>query len=191
MSVSDALDFHRTNARTTDQQILCVFHSFDVPGFRQAQTMVFAINEINRNSNLLPNITLGYSLYDNCLKLAVGFRAALSLVSGSEQHFLLEDTCEGSPPVMGIVGDSSSTRSIAISSVLGLYRIPMVSFRTRYAFEKCENLIHRNVCTFKSHCEKEKKPVMPPVSSAGELLCHMFLPERAAEISILFQNDSK
>lgn len=102
--------------------------SFDVLGFRQAQTMAFAIDEINRNPHLLPNVTLGYSIYDNCVKLSIGFRAALSLISGEEQRFVLTDDCKGSPPVVGIVGDSSSTRSIAISTVLGLYQVPMVSF---------------------------------------------------------------
>ncbi|KAF7650702.1 hypothetical protein LDENG_00121810 [Lucifuga dentata] len=101
-------------------------HGFDVLGFRQTQTMAFAIDEINRNSNLLPNVTLGYSLYDNCVKLAVGFRAGLSLISGQEKQFTMDETCTGNPPVIGIVGDSSSTRSIAISSVLGLYKVPMV-----------------------------------------------------------------
>ena len=90
--------------------------------------MVFAIDEINKSTNLLPNVTLGYSLYDICVKLGIGFRAALSLVSGQEEQFILDKTCAGTPPVIGIVGDSSSTRSIAISSVLGLYRVPMVSF---------------------------------------------------------------
>ncbi len=89
--------------------------------------MAFAIDEINRNSNLLPNVTLGYSLYDNCVELAIAFRAALSLVSGQEKQFTLDETCVGNPPVLGIVGDSSSTHCIAISSVLGLYRVPMVS----------------------------------------------------------------
>uniref|UniRef100_A0A4W6FCC2 Receptor ligand binding region domain-containing protein n=1 Tax=Lates calcarifer TaxID=8187 RepID=A0A4W6FCC2_LATCA len=106
--------------------ILCV--SFDVSGFRQALTMAFAIDEINRNSNLLPNVTLGYSLYDNCFQLGIGFRAALSLVSGQEEQVILHETCVGNPPVLGIVGESSSTRSIAISTVLGLYRVPMVSY---------------------------------------------------------------
>ncbi|KAM9317855.1 LOW QUALITY PROTEIN: extracellular calcium-sensing receptor-like [Pholidichthys leucotaenia] len=88
--------------------------------------MAFAIDEINRDSNLLSNVTLGYSLFDNCLNLAIGFRAALSLASGQEKQIVLDDVCDGSPPVLGIVGDSSSTGSIAISTVLGLYRVPMV-----------------------------------------------------------------
>ncbi|XP_070826777.1 extracellular calcium-sensing receptor-like [Chaetodon trifascialis] len=102
-------------------------HGFDVLGFRRAQTMAFAIDEINRNSNLLPNVTLGYSLYDNCVKLGIGFRAALLLASGQEEQFVADNTCVGAPPVLGIVGDSSSTHSIAISTVYGLYRVPMVS----------------------------------------------------------------
>uniref|UniRef100_A0A3P9B501 Extracellular calcium-sensing receptor-like n=1 Tax=Maylandia zebra TaxID=106582 RepID=A0A3P9B501_9CICH len=101
---------------------------FNVQGFRLAQTMAFAVDEINNNSSLLPNVTLGYTLYDNCAELGIGFRGALSLVSGQEEQIILHNTCVGNPPVVGIVGDSSSTRSIAISSVLGLYRVPMVSY---------------------------------------------------------------
>nr|XP_046246200.1 extracellular calcium-sensing receptor-like [Scatophagus argus] len=108
------------------QQPTCL--GFDLIGFRRAQTMAFAIDEINRNSNLLPNVTLGYSLYDNCANPEIGFRAALSLVSGRDEQFMLDDTCVGTPPVVGIVGDSSSTHSIAISSVIGLYRVPLVSY---------------------------------------------------------------
>ncbi|KAG7235054.1 hypothetical protein INR49_003419, partial [Caranx melampygus] len=89
-------------------------------------TMVFAVDEINRNPNLLPNTTLGYSLYDNCGALVIGFRAALVLASGQEQQFLLQENCVGTPPVVGIVGDSYSTFSIATSNVLGLFRLPMV-----------------------------------------------------------------
>ncbi len=91
--------------------------------------MVFAVDEINRNSNLLPNVTLGYSLYDNCGALVIGFRAALVLASGQEEQFLLQENCLGTPPVIGIVGDSYSTFSIATSNVLGLFRLPMVRFR--------------------------------------------------------------
>ncbi|KAG7480152.1 extracellular calcium-sensing receptor-like [Solea senegalensis] len=103
-------------------------YGFDIVGFRLAQAMAFTIDEINRNSNLLPNVTLGYSLYDNCIQLGIGFRAALTLVSGQEEQVTIEENCVGTPPVLGIVGESSSTRSIAISTVLGLYSVPLVSY---------------------------------------------------------------
>uniref|UniRef100_A0A3P8VXP6 Extracellular calcium-sensing receptor-like n=1 Tax=Cynoglossus semilaevis TaxID=244447 RepID=A0A3P8VXP6_CYNSE len=112
----------------TSEPQLPTCYGFDIISFRQAQTMAFAIDEINRNPNLLPNLTLGYSLYDNCIHLAIGFSAALSLVNGQRKEISLEGTCEGNPPVLGIVGDSSSTRTIAISTVLGLYRVPLVSY---------------------------------------------------------------
>ncbi|XP_018526582.2 extracellular calcium-sensing receptor-like [Lates calcarifer] len=101
---------------------------FDPPGFRYVMTMAFAIEEINRNSNLLPNVTLGYSLYDNCASLGISFRTALSMASGQEEQFLLDETCVGAPPVLGIVGESFSTFTIAMSSVIGLYKLPMVSY---------------------------------------------------------------
>uniref|UniRef100_A0A672N3W8 Extracellular calcium-sensing receptor-like n=2 Tax=Sinocyclocheilus grahami TaxID=75366 RepID=A0A672N3W8_SINGR len=100
---------------------------FDMESFQQSQTMAFAIDEINKNPNLLPNITLGYHLYDNCVRLGMAFRAAISLISGTEKSFS-NLNCTGPPPVIGIVGDPSSTPSIAISSVLGLFRVPIVSY---------------------------------------------------------------
>ncbi|KAM4590215.1 extracellular calcium-sensing receptor-like [Fundulus diaphanus] len=105
-----------------------ICQGFDPPGFRHAMTMAFAIEEINKNPNLLPNVTLGYSLYDNCGTLVIGFSAALSLASGQEERFLPQEQCSGGPPVLGIVGDSFSTFSIATSDVIGLFRLPIVSY---------------------------------------------------------------
>nr|XP_046244982.1 extracellular calcium-sensing receptor-like [Scatophagus argus] len=108
------------------QQPIC--KGFDILGFRHAMSMAFAIEEINKNSNLLPNVTLGYSLYDNCGALVIGFSGSLSLASGRQEQFLLQQNCLGTPPVLGIVGDSYSTFSIAASIVLGLFRMPIVSY---------------------------------------------------------------
>ncbi|XP_026232657.1 extracellular calcium-sensing receptor-like [Anabas testudineus] len=118
------------------QQPTC--NGFDTLGFRDAMTMAFAIDEINKNSTLLPNLTLGYSLYDNCGALIIGLSGALSLASGQEEQFMLQENCIGSPPVLGIVGDSYSTFSIAISHILGLYKMPTVSY-----FATCSCLTDR------------------------------------------------
>ncbi|XP_066566351.1 extracellular calcium-sensing receptor-like [Amia ocellicauda] len=107
------------------EQLRC--ETFYFPAFQWAQTMVFAIEEINKDPALLPNITLGYRLYDNCVNLAVAFRAATALISGVGDTFT-NYSCTGTPPVLGIVGDPGSTNSIAISRMLGLFRVPLVSY---------------------------------------------------------------
>ncbi|XP_062409080.1 extracellular calcium-sensing receptor-like [Sardina pilchardus] len=117
--------FPEMSFRTKPENLQC--HEFNVDGFKRALTMVFAVQEINRNPNLLPDIKLGYQISDNCMRLDVAFRAATALVSGSEKYFSMRN-CTGSPPMLGIVGDPVSSHSIAISSVLGLFRVPMVSF---------------------------------------------------------------
>ncbi|XP_066566535.1 extracellular calcium-sensing receptor-like [Amia ocellicauda] len=88
--------------------------------------MAFAIEEINRDPALLPNITLGYRLYDNCVNLAGTFQAATALISGVGDTFT-DYSCTGTPPVLGIVGDPVSTNSISISRMLGLFNVPLVS----------------------------------------------------------------
>ena len=105
---------------------MCV--SLFIRGFRGIQAQAYAISEINRNPSLLPNVTLGYIIYDSCLTAEVEFRGAVSLLSGTEQHFELQESCAGSPPVLGIVGPGTSSSSIALSRITGLYRVPTVRF---------------------------------------------------------------
>uniref|UniRef100_A0A8C2YXT6 G-protein coupled receptors family 3 profile domain-containing protein n=1 Tax=Cyclopterus lumpus TaxID=8103 RepID=A0A8C2YXT6_CYCLU len=118
--------FSKLSFTSEPNQLSC--QGFGTAGFRHAMTMAFAIDEINKKPNLLPNVTLGYSLYDNCATLVIGFSAALLLASGQEEQFLLQEECLGTPPVLGIVGDSFSTFSIATSDVLGLFNLPIVSY---------------------------------------------------------------
>lgn len=45
--------------------------------------MVFTVEEINRNSNLLPGVKLGYRIMDSCDRIHTSLKAVLSLVSHS------------------------------------------------------------------------------------------------------------
>uniref|UniRef100_A0A8C5FAI9 Extracellular calcium-sensing receptor-like n=1 Tax=Gadus morhua TaxID=8049 RepID=A0A8C5FAI9_GADMO len=117
-----------------------ICYGFAPEAFRRAQTMAFAVNEINRNPKLLPNISLGYHLHNSCGNLGISLRAALSMTSGRGEPFQLNENCNGNPPVLGIVGDTSSTRTIAISSIVSLYRVPMVSY-----FATCSCLSDRRL----------------------------------------------
>ncbi|XP_072427840.1 extracellular calcium-sensing receptor-like [Chiloscyllium punctatum] len=91
------------------------------------QTMIFAIDEINRSKTLLPNTTLGYKIYDDCSSSAIASKAALALVNG-EQELIEYPECKGSSNVAAIIGCDISTSSIAAARAVGSFGIPMVSY---------------------------------------------------------------
>uniref|UniRef100_A0A4W6C0U8 Olfactory receptor C family, v1 n=1 Tax=Lates calcarifer TaxID=8187 RepID=A0A4W6C0U8_LATCA len=94
--------------------------------FRWAQTMRLAVDEINQSSELLPNYTLGYKIFDSCAYPLTGQRAALSVLNG-----LSEDdspTCSGASPLLAVIGESGSAQSIVVSRILQPFRIPMISY---------------------------------------------------------------
>ncbi|KAK7905206.1 hypothetical protein WMY93_017813 [Mugilogobius chulae] len=101
--------------------------SVDSRELRFAQAMIFAIEEINNSSTLLPGVTLGYQIHDSCASVPVAVQAAFHLVSGHVPEYHPHQRCSQSGMVMGIVGESGSTPSISISRVTRLFNIPQVS----------------------------------------------------------------
>ncbi|KAL2095681.1 hypothetical protein ACEWY4_007829 [Coilia grayii] len=94
--------------------------------FQFGQTLIFAVEEINNNTNLLPGITLGYKIYDACSSIILGIRSAMALMNGYGQT-LSDTSCQRPPAVQAIVGESGSTPTIGITSAVGPFSIPVVS----------------------------------------------------------------
>ncbi|KAE8628503.1 hypothetical protein XENTR_v10000051 [Xenopus tropicalis] len=88
--------------------------------YKQIRTFLFAIDEINRNPDLLPNITLGYRVYDSCgdPRLAIG--SALQILSGPG-NVVPNYSCRGKGEIAGFIGDQSSLTSLPIAQLLGVY----------------------------------------------------------------------
>ncbi|XP_072037386.1 metabotropic glutamate receptor 3-like [Amphiura filiformis] len=119
--------------------------------------MVFTIERVNANITLLPNISIGFDIYDSCSYDAVALQASLQMVplvvstsvsvvsrSGSVvttsasvvntsasvagTSTFVCNVSEEAPAVIGMVGAQRSSSTMQAALVLGRYQIPQVSF---------------------------------------------------------------
>uniref|UniRef100_A0A3B4ECQ5 G-protein coupled receptors family 3 profile domain-containing protein n=1 Tax=Pygocentrus nattereri TaxID=42514 RepID=A0A3B4ECQ5_PYGNA len=92
-------------------------------------SLLHEIREINNRTDLLPGITLGYHIYDACSEVPMAVKVAFQFANGMEPFFNDTDSCSKSAAaaVPALVGDSTSTTSISMTRILGLFGIPQVS----------------------------------------------------------------
>ncbi|MED6257248.1 hypothetical protein ATANTOWER_016316 [Ataeniobius toweri] len=123
---------------------------FNFRGFRWLQAMVFAIEEINNSSNLLPNITLGYRIFDTCNTVSKALEATLSFVAQNKIDSLnLDEFCNCTdhiPSTIAVVGAAGSAVSTAVANLLGLFYIPQVSI---WSVGLKQNSLIQLICEFK------------------------------------------
>uniref|UniRef100_A0A8C2YXH9 G-protein coupled receptors family 3 profile domain-containing protein n=1 Tax=Cyclopterus lumpus TaxID=8103 RepID=A0A8C2YXH9_CYCLU len=84
-----------------------------------ARTLIFTVEEINRDTKLLPGVSLGYKLYNGCGSENL-LRAAVEAVIG-------EDSKGCSDQIQALIGHSSSGVSEDINTILSPLSIPQVS----------------------------------------------------------------
>ncbi|XP_031152349.1 extracellular calcium-sensing receptor-like [Sander lucioperca] len=115
------------NYTTMPEPLRCT-GSTNTRELRFSRAMIFAIEEINNSTELLPGIKLGYHIYDACGSVPVAVHVAFQLSNGLDPVFYTGDNCSQSGMVMAIVGESGSTPSISMSRITGLLNIPQVSY---------------------------------------------------------------
>ncbi|XP_018107044.1 extracellular calcium-sensing receptor [Xenopus laevis] len=100
---------------------------FATEHYQTMHAIPFAVKEINEDPELLPNITLGFQVFDTCNSLRRTAEGTLMMVSGG-QDIMPNYNCFSKTPLAGIVGDAGSSRSIFMGHILGLYRYPQISY---------------------------------------------------------------
>ncbi|KAF5888515.1 extracellular calcium-sensing receptor-like, partial [Clarias magur] len=98
---------------------------FNLRELRFAQTMTFVINEINRSNSLLPNISIGYRIYDDCGSRLLSMKASMALMNGMD--ITADDSCTGQAAVQAIIGESESSPTIVLTKTTLPFSIPVIS----------------------------------------------------------------
>ncbi|XP_039638854.1 extracellular calcium-sensing receptor-like [Perca fluviatilis] len=115
------------NYTTMPEPLRCT-GSINTRELRFSRAMIFAIEEINNSTELLPGIKLGYHIYDACGSVTVAVHVAFQLSNGLDPVFYTGDSCSQSGMVMAVVGESGSSPSISMSRIIGPFNIPQVSY---------------------------------------------------------------
>ena len=86
------------------------------------EAMLFAIDQINNDMNLLPNLTIGYDVRDSCNDEVIGLNEVLD--------FELNYDRSNNISFLGIVGPAytSVTHSVATLLSLGIIEMPLISY---------------------------------------------------------------
>ena len=107
-------------------------------GLGHVEAMLFAIDKINNNPKLLPNITLGYDIRDYCESTTLAMQHTYSFVRRNEIVFksrvdycsCLNNTNQTENernPIAAVIGPTDSGSAVVVGSLLEVAGIPAIS----------------------------------------------------------------
>ncbi|XP_017564452.1 extracellular calcium-sensing receptor-like [Pygocentrus nattereri] len=115
-----------TDVSYTDKPSALDCMNIDFRDMQLSQSLIFATEEINNSSSLLPGVSLGYKIYDTCSSTTMGVRVAMALINGNENSALNEQ-CTKPAQVLAIIGETQSSVSMTIAKSVGPFSIPLIS----------------------------------------------------------------
>ncbi|XP_015279002.1 PREDICTED: vomeronasal type-2 receptor 26-like [Gekko japonicus] len=95
--------------------------------YQHILALVFAIKEVSENPHILPNVTLGFHIYDSYSKAKWTYQAMLQLTS-TKNRFTPNYKCDIQDNLIAITGGLRSETSYHIANIVSLYKIPQLLY---------------------------------------------------------------
>ncbi|XP_063158927.1 vomeronasal type-2 receptor 26-like [Candoia aspera] len=91
--------------------------------YQHLLALVFAVNEVNEDPHLLPNVTLGFHIYDSYYDARMVYRNNLDLLSKADR-FVPNFHCGVEKNLIAVIGGLGYDISFHMAGLLSLYKIP-------------------------------------------------------------------
>ncbi|KAL9964462.1 hypothetical protein ACROYT_G028108 [Oculina patagonica] len=93
----------------------------------RALAMIFAIEKINNDSKLLPNITLGYDIRDYCETAQIAVRITYDLFKNCNCFTNMTRNKMGKKSTMALIGPEDSSTAVVIAGLLQAFNVSGIS----------------------------------------------------------------
>ncbi|KAM9687703.1 taste receptor type 1 member 1 [Trichechus inunguis] len=104
-------------------------NNFSGHGYHLFQAMRLAIEQINNSTSLLPNVTLGYELYDVCSESAVVYAVLSVLTPRGMRHIEIHQNLSYfSPKVVAVIGPDTTSHAATAAAMLSPFLVPVISY---------------------------------------------------------------
>ncbi|XP_061447637.1 vomeronasal type-2 receptor 26-like [Rhineura floridana] len=188
--------------------------------YQHIVTLQFAVKEINESPQILPNVTLGFHIYDSYFNAQWTYHATMLLIFTLET-FIPNYLCGLEKNLLAVIGGLDSQTSLQVATVLDIYKVPQLIYGSApvmqdktpglsfYQMTPKEDLQYEGILSFLLHFrwtwigivtsqdeygDRFVKTVVPLFSRSG--ICFAFT-ERTQkftyvnEINALFQKGAK
>uniref|UniRef100_A0A8C5PH96 G-protein coupled receptors family 3 profile domain-containing protein n=1 Tax=Leptobrachium leishanense TaxID=445787 RepID=A0A8C5PH96_9ANUR len=92
----------------------------DAAEYKNLLAFILAIEEINRDPDILPNVTLGYHVFDSCGDEGKVIQSVLQILTGDSIE-IPNYSCRNRGKLAGFIGDRWSHTSLPMAQILNLY----------------------------------------------------------------------
>ncbi|XP_072462582.1 vomeronasal type-2 receptor 26-like [Notamacropus eugenii] len=106
--------------------------------YQQALTIRFAVEEINRDPLLLPNISLGFQVYNAYHSDARTLESSLQWLTGGDQ-LIPNYSCGGWDKSVAVIGGATSALSVQMATLMELYKFPQGCCASSVAAACCQS----------------------------------------------------
>ena len=144
-------------------------------GIQTLEAMLYTIDAINSDPDLLPNITLGYDIRDTCQSEKIGLDESADMVLANDS-----ECCFGNSPlpgVMAVIGPLQSDVSIPIASFFRIFQMPQVSYASSSSKLNNRNNYRYFFRTF------------PPTNSQVQAVMDIIVHYKWDHISVIFSHN--